>query len=72
MAESLWDGTHFILTECGAQAAGRKLMAVNLSDLASKRMRVKMQVDLKLFIKEKAHRSGLAQTQPLRSRGGVA
>ena len=33
--DSLCDGTHFILTECGAQAAGRKLMAVNLSDLAS-------------------------------------
>jgi thiamine-monophosphate kinase len=33
--DSLCDGTHFILSECGAQAAGRKLMAVNLSDLAS-------------------------------------
>ena len=33
--DSLCDGTHFILTECGAHAAGRKLMAVNLSDLAS-------------------------------------
>ena len=33
--DSLCDGTHFILTECGAQAAGRKLIAVNLSDLAS-------------------------------------
>ena len=33
--DSLCDGTHFILTECGARAAGRKLMAVNLSDLAS-------------------------------------
>jgi len=33
--DSLCDGTHFILSECGAHAAGRKLMAVNLSDLAS-------------------------------------
>ena len=33
--DSLCDGTHFILTECGARAAGRKLIAVNLSDLAS-------------------------------------
>ena len=33
--DSLCDGTHFILAECGAHAAGRKLMAVNLSDLAS-------------------------------------
>ncbi len=33
--DSLCDGTHFILTECGPRAAGRKLMAVNLSDLAS-------------------------------------
>ena len=33
--DSLCDGTHFILSECGPQAAGRKLMAVNLSDLAS-------------------------------------
>ena len=33
--DSLCDGTHFILSECGARAAGRKLMAVNLSDLAS-------------------------------------
>jgi thiamine-monophosphate kinase len=33
--DSLCDGTHFILAECGARAAGRKLMAVNLSDLAS-------------------------------------
>ncbi len=33
--DTLCDGTHFILTECGAHAAGRKLIAVNLSDLAS-------------------------------------
>lgn len=33
--DSLCDGTHFILSECGPRAAGRKLMAVNLSDLAS-------------------------------------
>jgi thiamine-monophosphate kinase len=33
--DSLCDGTHFILAECGPNAAGRKLMAVNLSDLAS-------------------------------------
>lgn len=33
--DSICDGTHFILSECGARAAGRKLMAVNLSDLAS-------------------------------------
>jgi len=33
--DSLCDGTHFILSECGARAAGRKLMGVNLSDLAS-------------------------------------
>jgi len=33
--DSLCDGTHFTLSECGAQAAGRKLIAVNLSDLAS-------------------------------------
>lgn len=33
--DSLCDGTHFILAECGPKRAGRKLMAVNLSDLAS-------------------------------------
>jgi thiamine-monophosphate kinase len=33
--DSLCEGTHFILAECGAHRAGRKLMAVNLSDLAS-------------------------------------
>lgn len=33
--DSLCDGTHFILSECGPRAAGRKLIAVNLSDLAS-------------------------------------
>jgi thiamine-monophosphate kinase len=33
--DSLCDGTHFILADCGPKRAGRKLMAVNLSDLAS-------------------------------------
>lgn len=33
--DSLCEGTHFILAECGPKRAGRKLMAVNLSDLAS-------------------------------------
>lgn len=33
--DSLCDGTHFILDECGARAVGRKLAGVNLSDLAS-------------------------------------
>lgn len=33
--DSLCDGTHFVLAECGPRKAGRKLMGVNLSDLAS-------------------------------------
>lgn len=33
--DSLCEGTHFILDQCGPRAVGRKLMAVNLSDLAS-------------------------------------
>jgi thiamine-monophosphate kinase len=33
--DSLCDGTHFILEQCGARAVGRKLAGVNLSDLAS-------------------------------------
>jgi thiamine-monophosphate kinase len=33
--DSLCEGTHFILDECGPQAVGRKLVGVNLSDLAS-------------------------------------
>jgi thiamine-monophosphate kinase len=33
--DSLCDGTHFILDECGPRAVGRKLAGVNLSDLAS-------------------------------------
>ena len=33
--DSLCEGTHFILEECGPYAVGRKLLAVNLSDLAS-------------------------------------
>ncbi|MFN5917908.1 MAG: thiamine-phosphate kinase [Planctomycetota bacterium] len=33
--DSLCEGTHFILDECGPQAVGRKLAGVNLSDLAS-------------------------------------
>ncbi|MCU0719160.1 MAG: thiamine-phosphate kinase [Pirellula sp.] len=33
--DSLCEGTHFILADCGPKRAGRKLMAVNLSDLAS-------------------------------------
>jgi thiamine-monophosphate kinase len=33
--DSLCDGTHFVLEECGARAVGHKLVSVNLSDLAS-------------------------------------
>lgn len=33
--DSLCEGTHFILAECGPQAVGKKLLGVNLSDLAS-------------------------------------
>jgi thiamine-monophosphate kinase len=33
--DALCDGTHFILSECGGKAAGKKLIAVSLSDLAS-------------------------------------
>lgn len=33
--DSLCEGTHFILDECGPAAVGRKLLGVNLSDLAS-------------------------------------
>lgn len=33
--DSLCEGTHFILEQCGPRAVGRKLVAVNLSDLAS-------------------------------------
>ena len=33
--DSLCEGTHFILEQCGPQAVGRKLVGVNLSDLAS-------------------------------------
>ena len=33
--DSLCEGTHFILSECGPQAVGKKLVGVNLSDLAS-------------------------------------
>ncbi|QDU26380.1 Thiamine-monophosphate kinase [Anatilimnocola aggregata] len=33
--DMLMDGTDFVLSECGAFAAGRKAMAVNLSDLAA-------------------------------------
>jgi thiamine-monophosphate kinase len=33
--DSLCEGTHFILDQCGPQAVGRKLVGVNLSDLAS-------------------------------------
>ncbi|AMV35144.1 Thiamine-monophosphate kinase [Pirellula sp. SH-Sr6A] len=33
--DSLCDGTHFILSECGGRRAGRKLLGVSLSDLAS-------------------------------------
>lgn len=33
--DSLCDGTHFILNECGPRAVGRKLAGVNLSDLAA-------------------------------------
>lgn len=33
--DSLCDGTHFVLSECGPKAVGHKLVAVNLSDLAS-------------------------------------
>ncbi|MBX9583127.1 MAG: hypothetical protein K2X87_22700, partial [Gemmataceae bacterium] len=31
----LMDGTDFVLSECGPRPAGRKAMAVNLSDLAA-------------------------------------
>lgn len=33
--DTLCEGTHFHVDQCGPQAVGRKLMAVNLSDLAS-------------------------------------
>ena len=33
--DMLMDGTDFILSECGPRAAGRKAMAVNLSDIAA-------------------------------------
>ncbi len=33
--DSLCEGTHFILNECGPRAVGRKLAGVNLSDLAA-------------------------------------
>ena len=33
--DSLCEGTHFILEDCGPAAVGRKLLGVNLSDLAS-------------------------------------
>ncbi len=33
--DSLCEGTHFILADCGGYRVGRKLLAVNLSDLAS-------------------------------------
>ncbi|MDZ4850289.1 MAG: thiamine-phosphate kinase [Pirellulaceae bacterium] len=33
--DSLCDGTHFVLDECGPRAVGRKLAGVNLSDLAA-------------------------------------
>jgi thiamine-monophosphate kinase len=33
--DSLCEGTHFILQECGPLAVGKKLVGVNLSDLAS-------------------------------------
>src|SRR5688572_4958856 len=33
--DMLMDGTDFILHECGPEAAGRKALAVNLSDLAA-------------------------------------
>lgn len=34
-SDSLCDGTHFVLDECGPRAVGRKLAGVNLSDLAA-------------------------------------
>lgn len=34
-SDSLCDGTHFILNECGPRTVGRKLAGVNLSDLAA-------------------------------------
>lgn len=34
-SDSLCDGRHFILDECGPRAVGRKLAGVNLSDLAA-------------------------------------
>ncbi len=33
--DMLMDGTDFVLSECGARAAGRKAMAANLSDIAA-------------------------------------
>ena len=33
--DSLCDGTHFLLNQCGAKAVGRKLAGVNLSDIAA-------------------------------------
>ena len=33
--DMLMDGTDFVLAECGPRAAGRKAMAVNLSDIAA-------------------------------------
>jgi thiamine-monophosphate kinase len=33
--DSLCEGSHFVLTECGPRAVGRKLAGVNLSDLAA-------------------------------------
>ncbi len=33
--DSLCEGTHFILEECGALAVGRKLASVNISDIAA-------------------------------------
>lgn len=34
-ADALCDGTHFELAECGPRAVGRKLLGVNLSDIAA-------------------------------------
>jgi thiamine-monophosphate kinase len=34
-ADALCDGTHFELSECGPRAVGRKLLGVNLSDIAA-------------------------------------
>ena len=33
--DSLCEGTHFLIDECGSRAVGKKLVGVNLSDLAS-------------------------------------